>query len=136
MTEILQKAIRTGIADEEEHLLYAVIMEPSELTDEFVTDLEGHIIPKEVIKESAHTYLRDYRYVSIDHEKPVYSFPVQSFIAPCDFKYDDSDEAVYKDSWVVIFEIPDNELWEYAKAGGIKGVSPGGLILEYEVLHD
>lgn len=106
-------------ANTEKRLVYGVVYEPD------LIDTDGDSANAEVIEQMAHNYLADFSKLNIQHETPITKEAeiVESYIAPIDFKYPDSDTLIKQGSWILVVYISSNEIWEKIKSGEITGFS-------------
>lgn len=105
-------------------IVYGVVLTP------YGPDAQGDIIAPEEIERAAHLYLIFGRQIGVHHEgDPILAFPVESFIAPCDFEYvpGDPDTKVRKGEWVLAAKIFDDEVWEKIVKGELTGWSIQGF---------
>ena len=58
---------------------------------------------------------------------------VENYIAPSDFYLDDT--FIKKGSWLQVWQVEDDDLWDLIKKGEVNGVSIQ-CMAEYEVLDD
>ena len=118
-------------SDEIKQLIYGIVLEPG------IPDSYGDVETPEEIEKSAHGYLaRMWESASPDatgseHTMPIEGYPVQSFIAPSDFYYENTPRTneylVKKGSWVVVFHIIDKGEFNKAKDGVYTGLSLQGF---------
>ena len=68
------------------------LADPSpELTQAVARRLGLHPLVAEDIEETAHNYLKDSRVIGDNHTEPLGAYPVESYIAPCDFEITDGE---------------------------------------------
>jgi hypothetical protein len=118
-------------ADTEQQLVYGVVLEPLRV------DTQDDWMHPDDIEYAAHNYLKKAvrgkaSVAKLQHQlqgffknKPGV-VPVESFIAPSDFKYPGSDELVLKGSWVLCVHVEDRKTWEDVLDGKFTGFSIGG----------
>jgi hypothetical protein len=111
--------------DSEKRVAYFKPFDPME------ADNKGFQILPEGIEQVSHDFLKDVRIIGIDHNKLASAALVESYRAPTDFYFPDSNIRVHRGSWVVGIKCEDDELWEAAKSGKITGISPAGNYLDY-----
>ncbi len=112
--------------DEEQGLIYGVILEPEEI------DSQGDIISEGEITKAAHDFMVGYREqqtkVSEMHKREARKVNlVESYVAPTDFKM--GDKKVKKGSWIGVSKVLDhktNPLWNKVKKGEYTGYSIKG----------
>jgi len=112
-------------ADHRKQIVYGVVLEPD------TEDAQGDVISAEDIEEAAHGYLERARKVKARHKgDPIEkAFPVESYIAPCDLKFDGGpygSSVVKKGSWVLGVKVLDPEEWAKVEKGEYKAFSVGG----------
>jgi len=103
--------------DEEQHLVYGIVMEPG------VADTYGDIASAVEIEKAMHSYAEKSRSIDVLHNlKKAACFPVEMYIAPVDFTV--GKETIKKGSWVQVTKINDNTVWdEGVKTGILAGYS-------------
>ena len=112
--------------DKERRLVWGVVLEPG---DPDHTDAQHDFASAEEIEMSAHDWLRRFHTqkaeMGLQHEKKAPSVePIESYIAPMDFKMGETDVA--KGSWVLGAYVGDDSIWEQVKKGELTGYSIGG----------
>lgn len=108
-------------ADEEKRLIYGIVLQPD------IADKQNDTISVEEIEAGAHRFMIKSRHMDLQHEKTLpleAAVPVESYLAPVDFKM--GDKPVAKGSWVLVTKIFDDEIWQQVKAGQINGYSIRG----------
>ncbi|MBU0847619.1 hypothetical protein KKH23_10575, partial [Patescibacteria group bacterium] len=81
--------------DRKKQIVYGVAIEPN------TVDLQSEWISAEDIEEAAHDYLSLYGDKKLSHKEYIDAKIVESYIAPCSFRPDNSNEIILKGSWVV-----------------------------------
>ncbi len=117
--------IRIMKTDQEKRLVYGVVYEPD------VEDSQGDVASAEEIEKAAHRFMiylqEGVAFVDVQHnDQPADAVVVESYIAPVDFQFQGSSEAVRKGSWVVVTHIVDEQLWKAVKSE-LKGYSMAGF---------
>lgn len=105
-------------------IVYGVVLSPDEL------DLQDDIMGADDIEKTAHEYLEKHRVVGSSHEKPISAFPVESYIAPQDMEWTDSQygpQKIKKGAWVLGVKIIDPKEWQKVINGDYAGFSVGGM---------
>lgn len=117
---------------EEEQIAYAPALVPDEL------DKDGDIIPKPVVRNSAHNFIQNKRVdeTDVDHESRNYDSAisergtvVESWILKDqkDFELPNGDTKTYDEGvWMVGIKFTDDEVWDKIKNGELKGYSIQG----------
>jgi len=112
-------------ANDEQQIVYGVVIEPwTEVTKD--GDSHGDRMTKEEIEKSAHNYMYEFQEIKEQHEKAIEARPVESFIAPVDFKAPD-DQVIKAGSWIMAVKVENAETWDKIKKGEITAFSPGGF---------
>ena len=107
-------------------LVYGVVYEPG------VVDTQGDFATAEEIECAAHGFLPE-AVMNIHHKDDIEDVQVvESYIAPCDFRYD--DQLIRKGSWVLVTKILNEELRKAIADGEINAYSLEGTAtrLDYE----
>ena len=113
-------------ADEEKHLMYCVILEPSGDDGEPIErDADGQWFSREAVEDAAHWFMAygSLHNVNLDHKDPLDSDAikmVESYIERV------GDANVKPGSWVGCWFIGDPAIWEAYKSGELTGVSIQG----------
>jgi len=113
-------------ADEEQRLVYGVVLEPD------TVDSQGDTISADEIEKAAHRFLVKSRVVGDRHSKKAKAEVVESYIAPIDFEW--GGQKVKKGSWVLGVHISDDRLWNAVKKGEYQSFSVGGFGVREEVV--
>lgn len=121
--------VRMVKADQQQRLVYGVVLEPHEI------DTQGDWETPDDIEQAAHRYLTkgwqsSAAWNTLQHrlrlEKSAL-VPVESFIAPVDFSYPENpDDVITKGSWVLVARVNSDALWGAVQAGTFTGWSVGG----------
>jgi cation transport regulator ChaB len=101
-------------ADDEKRLLYGVVYAPLEV------DTQKDFAEAEEIEKAAHQFLilygRGEAFIDEGHnDKRAEAEPVESFIAPVEFTYDNASEPCPKGSWVLVTHFLTDRAWKRAK---------------------
>lgn len=125
-SEHLKKMKRIYKADKVKQIAYAVVLEPmTNVTSQ--GDSHGHRMTADEVMKTAHLWLSKYQIFDVRHDmKKIKAEPVESFIAPEDFKTPDGDK-VLKGSWVVGVHVTDKKVWKEIENGKLNAFSPGGF---------
>lgn len=105
-------------------IVYGVVLSPNE------SDLQDDMMTAEDIEKTAHGYLEKSRAVGSGHDKEIHAFPVESYIAPQDMEWTDSQygpQKVSKGAWVLGVKIVDPKEWRKVVNGDYTGFSVGGF---------
>ena len=105
--------------DEDQRIAYGVVLEPE------TEDSQGDVIGAEEIERTAHGFLLESRRIGLGHTRKILAAPVESFVAPADFKF--GNEEVKKGSWVLGVKIFDEQIWQDVNAGLFQAFSVGGF---------
>lgn len=97
-------------------------------------DLQGDIYNEEEVRKACHNFQLHCQKANLFHmiETDMASI-VENYITPSDFELD--DKFIRKGSWLQVWQIHDEELWDLIKKGEVNGVSIG-CPANYEVLDD
>lgn len=114
MGDIVQKMIQCEInkLDEEKHLVYGIFLSSD------VEDLQGDIVFKEELEETAHLFMLDYQQIGEVHKtiNPNCKI-VESYI-------DRTDDETWK--WKGVVKVLDEDVWQKVKTGEYAAFSIGG----------
>lgn len=114
--------------DEDERFVLGIALVPEQ------EDLQGEVYSAAVIRKAAHEYMRTWRRVKIQHDRPAdhLAYIAESYIAPIDLQL--GERLVKAGSWVVGMKILGDQLWSDFKAGLFTGFSVGGTkrVLAFE----
>ena len=105
--------------DDERQIVFGVVLEPDSV------DAQGDKISSEEIEKAAHKFMVKSRVIGEGHSKTTKAEPVESYIAPSDFKL--GEESIKKGSWVLGVHVPDAGLWAKIKNGELNSYSIGGF---------
>ena len=124
---IFKRFIPIRKLDDKKQLIYGVVYEPFDGSN---IDAHGDYATEEEIEKTAHLYLEKFREMSFMHEDRINELacPVESFIAPSDYKV--GDETIKKGSWVMVTKVHDKELWKQVEDGEIDAYSIEGVGME------
>lgn len=111
--------VRILKADQEQQLVYGVILEPETF------DAHGDKVSTEEIQQAAHEYLVKSRIIGRQHSEQANAQLVESNIAPVDYELNSAP--VKQGSWVGVVKVLDSKLWADIKDGKVTGFSIGGL---------
>lgn len=101
--------------------VYGAVLVP----DKF--DRQGDIVDRDVIRKSARQYMTNAQNAGIRHKVLLSkdgTALTQSFIAPVDMKIGDRD--IPEGSWVVEFQVTDDQLKKDVESGKYRAFSVGG----------
>ena len=114
--------------DEELKQATFLVLAPDEV------DLHGDIYDADEIRKGCHNFQTHCQKANLFHmmETDLASI-VENYIAPSDFYLDDT--FIKKGSWLQVWQVEDDDLWDLIKKGEVNGVSIG-CMAEYEVLDD
>ena len=121
------KKMRIAKADFKKQWVYGVVMSPYEIDS--WKDME---IPEEIENAMDQYMLRLWEgkkpsLLGSEHEKVIKGRPVQVYMAPCDFWYDDSPKTpeymVHKNAFVLVAHVSDKAEFEKAVSGEYIGFS-------------
>lgn len=114
--------------DEELRQATFLVLAPDEV------DLQGDVYDSEEIRKACHGFQVHCRKANLFHAAETdLATIVESYIAPADFYL--GEQYVKKGSWLQVWQVEDDELWDMVKKGDINGVSIG-CSANYEVLDD
>lgn len=105
-------------------IVYGVVLSPDEL------DQQDDLMTADDIEQTAHQYLEKSRVVGSGHEKPIAAYPVESYIAPQDIEWTDSQygpQKITKGAWVLGVKVVDPKEWQKVITGDYAGFSVGGM---------
>ena len=114
-------------ADEERQIAYGVVLEPC--GPDTTVDTQGDYYTAEDIELAAHGFMAVVAkgaggsgFMHIGEE--LVGYPVESFIAPVDFRL--GDDLVKAGSWVMGVHYPDPEIWDGIRKGTYAAFSVQG----------
>lgn len=105
--------------DDTRRLIYGVVLEPDSI------DSQDQVMKAEDIEFAAHHFMSVKGIMGYRHRRTVDAVPVESYVAPVDFKL--GDELVKKGSWVMVSKCMDDKTWAQVVSGEITGYSVGGF---------
>jgi DNA adenine methylase len=108
-------------AEEEERIVFGVVLEPNEV------DAQGDTISEDEIRQTAHEWLAKYQNRGLMHRKLVNGKVriYESYIAPANLTI--GGQKVKKGTWLLMYHVPDDEIWQQVKSGKLRGFSMGGF---------
>ena len=115
----LRKQIGFMKMDEEQHLVYGIVLVPD------IEDLQGDIVSKEDIEAAAHDYLVNSRLIKAQHRAPTDAEVVESYITQQDLPM--GRGVAPAGSWIMVTKVHSNAMWAAIKKGDITGYSIGGM---------
>lgn len=90
------------------------------------TDLHGDFTSAEDVRKACHNFNKSAKRTNLFHKVMSDSFEViESYIAPTDFMLD--DKVVLKGTWLMSFQVHNEEVWSMIKSGDISGISIGAM---------
>ena len=107
----------------ERRLVYGVVYEPYGDRDGRPDAQDDFMLPEDV-EHLAHSWLPAYRYKTMHRVGTDKVVPVESYIAPTDFRL--GEQIVKRGSWVLVSRVIDDLLWKDVKEGRLRGYSFGG----------
>lgn len=97
-------------------------------------DLHGDIYNADEVRKACHNFQTHCRKANLFHDAETdLASIVESYIAPSEFYL--GDTFVSKGSWLQVWQVEDDEIWNLIKSGDINGVSIG-CSANYEDLED
>jgi len=124
MRKSAEKEVTIVKADKKRQIVYGVVLEPH------TVDSQDDVMTPEDIEEAAHKYMENARRVGRRHKTMIdKAFPVESYIAPMDMKFDGGpygSSIVTKGSWVLGVKVLDPVEWAKVENGEYKAFSVGG----------
>jgi len=106
-------------AEGTQRLVYGVVYKPYEV------DAQGDWADEATIEKAAHRWMLESQRNKLMHEENTDKVrPVESFIAPTDYKLGGQD--IKKGSWVLVSKVLDDGIWAKIKSGEFGGYSLGG----------
>jgi hypothetical protein len=109
------KPLLKAADDPELQIVYGEVYAPVDLPD-----TQGDVMSADVIRQTAHRFMKDLRghQIDIEHDQQTYdAYVVESYIAQ------KGDEVFIPGSWVVGVHIPDVNIWNMVKSGELNGFS-------------
>lgn len=114
--------------DEELKQATFLVLAPDEV------DLHGDVYDADEIRKACHNFQVHCRKANLFHAAETdLATIVESYIAPSDFYL--GEQFIAKGSWLQVWQVEDDEIWDLIKQGEINGVSIG-CAANYEVLED
>jgi len=114
--------------DEELRQATFLVLSPDEV------DLDGDIYDEDEIRKACHNFQVHCRKANLFHiAETDLAHIVESYIAPADFYL--GEQFIKKGSWLQVWQVEDDSLWDLIKKGEVNGVSIG-CVANYEVLDD
>lgn len=126
----------------EKQIVYGVVLDPTRV------DFHDDYIPPRTIEETAHAWLAKSRMMSVDHQKRVMAFPVESWIEqyPSDEDYKNAllglphrsyrrkfgNDVVHSGSWVLATKLSD-DLWKRYQEGDLNSYSIEGYTIRKKI---
>ena len=118
----------TKAVDEELKQATFLVLSPNEV------DLHGDIYDEAEVRKGCHNFQVHCRKANLFHASETnLASIVESYIAPVEFYL--GDTYVSKGSWLQVWQVEDDEVWNLIKSGDINGVSIG-CSANYEELED
>ena len=122
--EVSKRFIEIAKLDEERRTVMGIVLEPER------ADAQGDIYSEDVIRESAHSFLKEFNRTTelgIMHKSfgDVGLSLVESYISPSDMMF--GERRVSSGAWIMTMKVEDDELWTGVKAGRLTGFSIGGV---------
>ena len=121
----------------DEQIVGGVVLEPNDGGDGKAVDpdTQGDVYSLDDVRKACHSFA-----LHGSHHKVLHAaagdgkiVTLESYIAPQDLRYADTDEVIKAGSWVLIAKINDNDLWAKVKAGQFNGWSVGGTAVRTAV---
>lgn len=111
--------VRKG--DSDAQIVFGIVLEPDEV------DAQKDTISAEEIEQAAHRWLAKYQDKGLMHERLVNSKIelYESYIAPSGLTI--GGKKVKKGTWLLMYHVLDNDLWQKIKSGELTGFSMGGF---------
>ncbi len=108
-------------AAEDKRIVFGVVLEPDSV------DSQGDTISPDEIENAAHLWLARFQNRGLMHKKIVNGKMdiYESYVAPVDMVIDENK--VKKGTWLVMYYVKDDTLWEAIKSGELTGFSMGGF---------
>lgn len=105
--------------DEARRIVYGPVLIPNE------ADSDNDVVTAEKIETVAHTFLKDYGTIDVDHSLNFAGRPVESYLAPQDLGFETPEGTVFvpKGSWMLGVYVEDNSTWDKVMTGELRGYS-------------
>lgn len=119
-------------AEEEERFVLSMVLEPNDGADgaPLKPDTQDDIYSKADIRKAAHGWAENGGMIDLMHSWKALDrdtvCPVETYLAPCEFKIGKDEETVLEGSWMLGARIYDDELWKAAKENKLGAWSIGG----------
>jgi len=120
--------------DQEERTITAVVLEPNPVEEGVTNDLHNDYYTAEEVKKACESFNTYCWQPNIEHEVNVtkeVAEIVESFVLPVPASI--GDQEVKKGTWIQVWKIHDDELWDMVKDGGFTGFSIGCTALVEEI---
>jgi len=132
VTKAMEDEIMIMKVDDEKRIVTGVVLEPEQV------DLEGDIISKEELEETAHFFLKTSPVVGFRHTSTAKASVVESYLAPVNFKIKGLNgmQKVKKGSWILSVHIPGDRLWKMVKERKIQAFSVGGFAQRKKLIKE
>ncbi len=114
----MKKNIKFASINEEQRLVYGVVLEPN------VQDLQGDTATVDEIRKAAHGFLKS-PVIGESHKKQADAELCESYLAPTDMKLGEAD--ISAGSWIIAVKCSP-ELFKQVKAGDFEGFSIGAEV--------
>jgi len=112
--------------NEEERTITAVVLEPNPIEEDYTNDLQNDYYSAEEVKKACDNFNEHCWQPNIEHEinvtKEVTEI-LESFVLPVPARI--GEQEVKKGSWLMVWKIHDEKLWELVKSGVFTGFSIG-----------
>lgn len=110
--------------DEEERLVYGVVLEPE------TVDSQGDIVSEIEIRKACWKFMEQYQQSDVEHSLEVNPQIAvrECFVAPSDFEM--NGQMVRKGSWVLGVGVYDDKVWSRVKKGELNGFSVYGRAVD------
>lgn len=132
-----------GIADSEtveERFVLSLVMEPTLFENgDMKPDKQGDVYTEKEVKKACYCWMENGGFFDLSHNwEPLKNSQIkilENYLAPVDFKLDDSENpvTVKKGSWLLGIRVLDDELWKACKSGALGAFSIGGIGYRTEI---
>ena len=118
--------------EEEERFVLSMVLEPNDGQDgaPLKPDTQKDVYSKGDVRKTAHGWMENGGMIDLMHSWKALDrdtiCPVETYLAPCEFKIGKDEEPVLEGTWMLGARIYDDELWVEAKAGKLGAWSIGG----------
>jgi DNA adenine methylase len=108
-------------AEEDKRIVFGVVLEPGEV------DAQGDTISEDEIETAAHEWLAKYQNRGLMHRKLINAKIriFESYISPADLTI--GGQRVKKGTWLLMYHVLDDQIWQQIKSGKLRGFSMGGF---------